>query len=313
MKTILTVKNLTKTYPPKRPLKKSFTAVDGISFSLGKGEILGVLGPNGAGKSTTISMLMDVLTPTAGSIEVFGHNIQKNRSEIMKQVTFASTYVSMPWRLTILENLRVASLLYGVRKKDFLKRAEELLQFFDVWDQKDKTMGALSAGQITRVMLAKAFIPRPKIALLDEPTASLDPEVAHQVRTFVLEQRAKYGTSIIFTSHNMDEVTEVCDRVIFLKGGKIVSEDTPEQLASSLSTGHVRLRVKDSSQRSVLVRVADSMECPTEIDNMDVEILIDDHNIAKLLRAVTDAGVDYNSIEVGKPTLEDYFLNIAKK
>jgi ABC-2 type transport system ATP-binding protein len=310
MNDIITVKNLTKTYPKTRK-KPAFTAVDDLSFTLGEGEILGVLGPNGAGKSTTISMLMGVLTPTSGSITTFGKDMATHRSEIMEQVTFASTYVRLPWRLSLYENLRVAALLYGMKKPVFEERVKELLEYFGVWDQRKKSIGELSAGQITRIMLVRAFLPRPKIALLDEPTASLDPDIAHAVRRFVSEQREKYGVSIIYTSHNMDEVTDICDRVVFLREGKVVAEDTPEKLARSLPGGHIILDVADDTQRTALEKIATKQGLSFSTDGMQVNIIIEEEQIAELLKATTQAKIHYDHIEVNKPNLEDYFLHIA--
>lgn len=233
MDPILSVQQLTKTFPRKRKQDKPFTAVDNVSFSMAEGEIVGLLGPNGAGKSTTIAMLLGALTPTSGTITMFGKNFLTHRSECAQEITFASSYIKLPWRLTVYENLRVYSLLYGIKRADFVKRIEKLLKHFGVWEQRYKAMSELSAGQITRIMLAKAFMPYPKLALLDEPTASLDPDIAHEVRAFIQDQQKEYGTTILYTSHNMNEVTELCKRVLFLKAGKIIAEDSPENLAKS--------------------------------------------------------------------------------
>lgn len=235
MPPIVTVKDLTKIYAPKRRSEKPFTAVDKISFEIQPGEILGLLGPNGAGKSTTIAMLLGTLTPTSGSVRMFGHDFLRDRHICAQDVTFASSYIRLPWRLTVLENLRVYGLLYGLKKPVFRERIERLLNFFGVWDQRNKAISELSAGQITRVMLTKAFLPYPKLVLLDEPTASLDPDIAHQVRAFIQDQQKQFQTTILYTSHNMSEVAELCDRIVFLKSGKIVAIDTPEKLTESVS------------------------------------------------------------------------------
>ena len=311
MKSVISVSKLRKVYPPEKKGANPFVAVNDVSFELRSGEILGLLGPNGAGKSTTISMVLGVLTPTSGSIMYGERDFAKHRSEILQEVTFASTYIKMPWRLTVMENLSVYGMLYGLTMSDFKQRVEELLKFFGVWNQREKTMNQLSAGQITRVMLAKAFIPRPKIVLLDEPTASLDPDVAHEVRSFVLEQQKHFNTSIIYTSHNMDEVADVCDRVIFLNKGTIVAEDTPENLAASVSTAHMRLRMKDGLKR--VERFAKEHQLKTVVDGREVEIAIDEHAIAGFLQQLAGEGIEYSQITIAKPTLEDYFLSQAGK
>lgn len=309
MSIVLSVRQLKKTYPPKKRGGRPFTAVNNVSFDLKQGEILGLLGPNGAGKSTTIQMLMSTLTPTAGEITYFGQSLEKNRSQIMEHVTFASTYVKMPWRLTVIENLQIYSLLYGLTSSLFFARAEKFLKFFGVWNQRSKAMSQLSAGQITRIMLAKAFIPHPKIVLLDEPTASLDPDIAHLVRKFVKQQQSKYGVSILYTSHNMNEVAEVCDRVIFLQKGKIVAHDTPENLAKSVSSARLRLWVSDGLKRTA--QHIKDQGWPVQIENRQVVIELDEVEIAGFLAVLASDGIEYTQISIDKPTLEDYFLNLS--
>ncbi|PIR59668.1 MAG: ABC transporter ATP-binding protein [Candidatus Pacebacteria bacterium CG10_big_fil_rev_8_21_14_0_10_45_6] len=309
MQPILQTTRLRKVYPPEKKGGKEFVAVDGISFELEPGQILGLLGPNGAGKSTTISMLLGVLTPTSGEITYFGKNFEAHRSEILDQVGFASTYISMPWRLTVWENLRIYALMFGVEYKEFARRAEKFLTKFGVWDQRNKMMNQLSAGQTTRIMLAKAFIPRPKVALLDEPTASLDPDIAHEVRRFVRDQREQYGTSILYTSHNMDEVADLCDSVLFLKKGQIIAKDTPENLAGSISKAKVRLLVTDGLKR--IERFAREQSLPANVVDREVVLEIDEQKVAEFLMQLADEDIHYSQISIDKPTLEDYFLSMS--
>ncbi len=311
MKDVLTVSNLQKIYPPEKKGGVPFAAVKGISFALHEGEILGLLGPNGAGKSTTISMLLGVLSPTAGSIKYGELDLEHNRSEILEKVTFASTYIKMPWRLTVMENLRVYGALYGLSYSEFYSRAEKFLKFFGVWNQKDKSMAQLSAGQVTRIMLAKAFIPYPKIVLLDEPTASLDPDIAHEVRSFILEQQKEYNTSILYTSHNMDEVSEVCERVVFMQHGEIIAVDKPANLAASVSLAHMRLQIKDGLKRTE--RFAKEKGLEAKIIGREIEILLDEQEIASFLEQLAGEKIHYTQITIDKPTLEDYFLSKANK
>lgn len=310
MDTILAVDHLTKVFSPLTRSDKPFVAVDGISFTIKPGEILGLLGPNGAGKSTTIAMLLGILTPTSGTITYFGHELETHRSEILQDVTFASTYIKMPWRLTVLENLRVYGLMYGVSGSVFEKRAQKFLTNFGVWEQRHKTMNNLSAGQTTRIMLAKAFIPHPRVVLLDEPTASLDPDIAHEVRRFVKEQQKEYGTTMLYTSHNMDEVADVCDRVMFLKSGRIVASDTPENLASSISVSRMRLVVRDGLKRTE--RLAREQGYESIIDGREIEIAVDEQQIAAFLSTLAKHDIEYTQISIAKPSLEDYFLTMSK-
>ena len=237
---VLAVTELTKVYRGRKPV----TAVDHITFELGRGEILGLLGPNGAGKTTTIQMLLSTLEPTSGRIEYFGRSLAEHRASILALVGYASAYSKLPLHLAIEENLDVFGRLYGMPGRARKERTKELLTRFGVWDLRRRTMSGLSAGQTTRVMLAKAFLARPRIALLDEPTASLDPDIAHEVRDFVREQRDGARVSILYTSHNMDEVAEICDRVLFLDGGKIAAVGTPEELAASAAATRLRFTVE---------------------------------------------------------------------
>ncbi len=310
MKKILTTTSLRKEYPPEKKGGKKFVAVDDVSFHLEEGQILGLLGPNGAGKSTTISMLLGVLTPTSGAITYFGKDFATHRSEVLNEVGFASTYISMPWRLTVWENLRVYALLFGLEYDEFARRAEKFLQQFGVWEQRNKMMNQLSAGQTTRIMLAKAFIPHPKIALLDEPTASLDPDIAHEVRRFVRDQREQYGTSILYTSHNMDEVADLCDSVLFMKKGALVAKDTPENLAASISRAKVRLLVTDGLKR--IERFAREQSLSIHTEGREVVLEIDEHAVAQFLMKLAAENITYTQISIDKPTLEDYFLSMSK-
>ena len=237
---VLTVTELTKVYRGRKPV----TAVDHLTFELGRGEILGLLGPNGAGKTTTIQMLLSTLKPTTGQIQYFGKSLAQDRESILALIGYASAYSKLPSHLSIEENLDVFGRLYGMPSQARKERSKELLTRFGVWDLRRRTMDSLSAGQTTRVMLAKAFLARPRIALLDEPTASLDPDIAHEVRDFVRAQRDEAGVSILYTSHNMDEVAEVCDRVLFLNGGKIAAVGTPEELAASAASTRMRFTVE---------------------------------------------------------------------
>lgn len=306
----LIVQHLTKVFPPEKKGGRSFTAINDISFSLEEGQILGLLGPNGAGKSTTISMLLGVLSPTTGLIQYFKKNFANHKSESLQHVTFASTYIRMPWRLTVWENLKVYGTLYNVQGKAFDQRMERFLNFFGVWQQRHKTMNMLSAGQITRIMLAKAFLSYPKIVLLDEPTASLDPDIAHQVRKFVKLQREEYGVSILYTSHNMDEVTDVCDKVMFLKKGQIVAVDEPLNLARSVKTARMRLLVQDGLKR--IQKFAKAQSMPVVIEGREAIIKIDEQAIAQFLAKLASENINYSQIAIDKPTLEDYFLQMSK-
>ena len=207
-----------------------FTAVEDVSFSLEPGEILGLLGPNGAGKTTTIHMLLDLITPTSGSIDMFGMELSANREQILQQVNFSSTYISLPLALTVEENLWVVGRLYGL--SDVHRRVDDIVKKLEMEEFRHKVTRKLSSGQLTRLTLAKALLTEPRILFLDEPTASLDPDIAHKIRALLKEERRTASLSILYTSHNMREMEEMSDRIIFLQRGRIVAEGTAREIIS---------------------------------------------------------------------------------
>lgn len=311
---VLSVNNLSKTFTTGFwPLStiKTYTAVNNISFAIQKGEILGFLGHNGAGKTTTIQMLLGTLTPTSGAITYFDTNFENNRAQILKRVSYASGYDKLPARLTVWENLDIVGRIYCLPKKTRETQIEHLLKFFDMWNMRNKETGSLSAGQATRVTLAKAFLPDPEIVLLDEPTAALDPEAAHDVRKFILKQKQEHNVSVLLTSHNMDEVTQVCDRVLVLKNGEIIANNTPDQLANSVASARVRLMLKAGHEQ--LITYLQEQNLPYKQEEHSIEIDIDEDAIAHFLAQIGKRDVIYSQISIDTPTLEDYFLHLAKK
>ena len=311
---MLKVSNLTKIFPAKRrlfgPQKPDFVAVNNISFEIEQGDVVGILGPNGAGKTTTIKMLLDIMTPTSGSIEYFGKNLQNNRTSILQHVGFASTYTKLPARLSVQQNLEIYGKFYNVPASELQKRIHQYLSQFGMEDRMHQEMGSLSAGQMTRVMLAKAFLVRPKIVLLDEPTAALDPDIALEVRTFILQQQQEHGMTVLIASHNMDEVAAICNRVIVLSNGTIIDDDTPDQLAKQISHVRISLIVLDGMKR--IVAHAQQMNIPFTVQDRSIELVIDEAMIAPLLAAFAKLDVNYTHIWISKPTLEDYFIEIAR-
>ena len=299
---ILEVKNLTKKFG-------EFTAVDNISFSLKEGEILGLLGPNGAGKTTTIQMLLGVLTPTSGDIKYFDKKLTENREEILEQVNFSSSYTNFPWNLTVREVLTYMSYLYIINdRRSRLRKIEEIFRLSELIN---KQIHELSSGQLTRVNLAKAVLNFPKILLLDEPTASLDPDIARYIRDFLLNQQKEFKVSIILTSHNMAEVEEVCDRVIFINKGEIIADDIPKNLAKSIKTSHIELLISDGFKN--IIELCKEKNFSFKIQGRYLIVDVKEKNIPEFLRDLTSKKIYYDEISIEKPTLEDYFLYIADK
>ncbi|MDE2516732.1 MAG: ABC transporter ATP-binding protein [Rhodospirillales bacterium] len=203
-------------------------AVDAIDFTVERGATFGLLGGNGAGKTTTIAMLLALLIPTAGSIRVLGHDMARDRFAALARMNFSSPYIALPGRLTVRENLRVYAHLYTVPAME--ARIDALARDLDLGALLDRPAGQLSAGQKTRVALAKALINRPDVLLLDEPTASLDPDTGDWVRSWLERYRAESGCTILLASHNMAEVERLCDHVLMLKQGRIVDRGSPAAL-----------------------------------------------------------------------------------
>jgi ABC-2 type transport system ATP-binding protein len=218
---VLSVESLSKSYGEK-------PAVEGVSFAVSRGEIVGLLGPNGAGKTTTINMVLGVLEPGAGTIRIDTVDLAKQRSRALERTNFAAVYAPLPGNLTVAQNLRVFGMLYDAH--GLTKRIEELLAQFDLTAFRNTRCGVLSSGEQTRVGLAKAVLNRPCLLLLDEPTASLDPAAAADIRARIRDLVAETSAGVLWTSHNMYEVEDVCDRVLFLSHGKILLEGDPKTL-----------------------------------------------------------------------------------
>src|SRR5258707_1924244 len=209
-------------------LSKTPRAVDGVSFRIARGSITGLLGGNGAGKTTTIAMIMGLVLPTSGRIRVLDHSIPEESAAVLGRMNFESPYVDMPMRLTVRQNLTIFGKLYAV--ENLRERIEQLVADLDLGDFLDRANGKLSAGQRTRVALAKALINQPELLLLDEPTASLDPDTADWVRQHLQDYRKTHDATILLASHNMLEVERLCDRVIIMKRGRIEDDDSPDQI-----------------------------------------------------------------------------------
>ena len=221
MKNLVEVKNIKKNYGKNE-------AVKGISFNIKEDEILGLLGPNGSGKTTTIGMLLGLLKPTSGEILINGQKLEGNRIEILEQINFISPYIELPKKLTVKQNLTVYGKLYKINNIN--ERIEFLSEKLRLEDLLNSITGELSSGQKNRVSLAKALINEPRVLLLDEPTASLDPEVGDFVRTFLEEYKKEKKISILLASHNMNEVTRLCKSILMMKDGIIIDEGNPEEL-----------------------------------------------------------------------------------
>jgi ABC-2 type transport system ATP-binding protein len=245
---IVVVQGLLKQY-------KSVTALDGLSLVVRRGEIYGLLGPNGAGKTTAIQILMGVLTPSGGDVGVFGLSPFKDRHRLAGRVNFSSAYVQLPFNLSVGQNLDIFARLYGV--PDRAAKIASLLESFRLADKAKARTGSLSSGEQTRLNLCKALLNDPELLFLDEPTASLDPDIADLVRTALQGFQRQSGLTIVYTSHNMAEVEALCDRVLFLHRGKAITEGTPKEVANRFE--------KDNLEKVFihLARTGDVMDAQT--------------------------------------------------
>ena len=214
-KPVIEINNLTKQF-------NNTLAVKNISFKVGKGKIIGLLGPNGCGKTTTIGMMLGLIKPSSGSVIISGQNIEYNRTRLLEKMNFISPYVELPKKLTVEENLKVYGRLYGV--KNLIDKISYLMEKLNLIDFKSRKTAELSSGQKNRDSLAKALINDPEILLLDEPTASLDPDVGDYIRGFIENYASNQGATILLASHNMNEVERLCHEVLMMKDGKIIDK-----------------------------------------------------------------------------------------
>jgi ABC-2 type transport system ATP-binding protein len=240
--TVLRVLELTKVF-------NEVVAVDRLSFSIARGEIVGILGANGAGKTTTLQMILGLIRPTSGGIQIFGQELEQHRIEILSRMNFSSVGVNLPMNLRVSQNLWIFAKLYGVQ--DAWRRIDALLNLLAIDHLRDAITGSLSSGEVSRVNLCKALLNHPHLLLLDEPTASLDPDIADKVRKILRRVQQEEGVAMLYTSHNMRDIEEVCDRVLFLHNGHLMAEGTPAQMVEQFRTQNLE---------EVFIRIARSGE-----------------------------------------------------
>jgi ABC-2 type transport system ATP-binding protein len=303
MENLLVVENLTKNF-------EEFTAVDGISFKIPRGKIVGLLGPNGAGKTTTIHMLLGITLPTAGKIEFFGKDFEKNRQYCLQRINFTSSFNTLQGRISVWENLLVFAHLYSLTNPR--EKIMKLVDYFEIFDLLPKRFWDLSSGQKTRVNLIKSFLNDPELILMDEPTASLDPDIADKTLSLIEKLREDREISLLYTSHDMEEVSRICDEVIFLDHGKIFAHDTPLGLTKRIKKATLRLTFDGDRDR--LEKYLHS-QGQSFLFNQKYIVTIDTQErlIPKLIFGVSNEDIWITDIEVKKPTLEDVFLQIARK
>ncbi|MEK7522949.1 MAG: ABC transporter ATP-binding protein, partial [Patescibacteria group bacterium] len=241
-------------------------------------------------------------------IEIFGLPFEKNRERILKQMNFSAAYVNLPWRLKVWENLYTFGRLYEV--ENYKEKIEILIKEFKLFDLRNKLTDSLSSGQLTRLYLCKAFVNNPRLLLLDEPTAFLDPDISDLVRKYILNKVKTEKTSVLFTSHNMAEVTEICDRVIFLNKGKIIAEDTPSGLTRRIKFCRVRLFFDSNINKVELL--LKNYQYVFSFSGREILLNIEEEKVGQFLGRLSLAKLKYSQITIEKPTLEDYFLKVIR-
>ena len=302
-KNILEVRNLVKNYG-------KYTAVDGISFDVPKGKVIGFLGPNGAGKTTTIQVLLGITLANGGSVSYFGKDFFKNRSYCLQRINFTSSFNNLQGRTSVFENLLVYSFLYNV--KNPRKKIKELIEYFEISSLINKRYYDLSSGQKTRVNVIKSLLNNPDLILMDEPTASLDPDIADKVLSLIENLRKSRGVSILYTSHDMAEVARICDEVIFLDKGKIIAKDTPLGLTKRISKA--QLKVTFDADKKILEKYLKAEKLIYKFQSLNTVVINSKEDlIPKLIFSLSKEGIWMTDIEIKKPTLEDFFLQIARK
>ncbi|MBW3020029.1 ABC transporter ATP-binding protein [Candidatus Woesearchaeota archaeon] len=312
MSNVVEVKNLKKTYVTKGLFRKSsqLKALKGISFNIKEGEIFGILGPNGAGKSTTINILSDLLSADSGSIKIFGKDFFKNSTEIKEHMSLINGYSSYPHKLTIYQNMSIYAMIYGV--KDYKERIEHLLELVDLSDKRNKRFNELSSGQRTRINIVKGLIHNPKLILMDEPTVGLDPHIAQKIRTLIKRINKEEKATIIFTSHNMAEVEEVCDRIALLKEGKILKTSTANELINLIDLKIYDIEYSGNEDKVIeIFKKYEVFKLIIEKRNIKFETN-NSFNLNNLIHDFVKSKIEIKNLSVKKPTLENVFIEVAE-
>lgn len=301
---LLEIRDLCKRYG-------SVTALKSLSLDVERGEFFGLLGPNGAGKSTTINILLGLILPDSGSIRIFGDDFTARPVAIRRRMNVAAAFTSLSGVLTVRENLTVYGHLYGVT--DIKAKITELLERFEIADLADRKLQHLSSGQHTRVTLCKGLINDPELLLLDECTVGLDPDIAEKTRRALQQFQQEKRTTIIFTSHNMNEVEELCGRIAFLSKGEILRIDTAARIKELIPQQIVEIRFQTGARLMRLDHV-DGHPHGERINDSTLRFTLDDpeRQLDPLLRRLTQTGETILDIQITRPTLEDVFIKVAR-
>jgi len=303
---LLEIKNLVKRYD-------EFLAVDNISFSIKEGEILGLLGPNGAGKTTIINCIIGLNKIDSGSIKVFGRDLRTNELDIKKHIGIVTQNISLYYDLNAYDNVMYFGGIYGLRGKYLKERVEETLNFVGLWEDRKKSPEAFSGGMLRRLNIACGIVHRPKLIIMDEPTAGIDP----QSRSHILggiEKLNREGASVIYTSHYMEEVERLCKNIIILDQGRIIAKGTKDELKSMVSTEE-KVRIKPSSLNYTVIdkikQVYGVKECNIDEEYINIISKKGSKNLGKIIDMLVNDGIEIEDIAIDKPNIETVFLTLT--
>ncbi|MBI5375031.1 MAG: ABC transporter ATP-binding protein [Candidatus Schekmanbacteria bacterium] len=300
---IITINNLKKRYGGDEALK-------GISFDVRRGEIFGLLGPNGAGKSTTINILLGLINFDSGKISILGREFPKEREYISQRMNIVAARTSLTGILTVMENLKIYAKIYNVRNHD--KKIAELLEIFEISDLKNKKLQTLSAGQHTRVTLCKGLINDPEVLLLDECTMGLDPDIAEKTRRVIKFIQQEKNTTMIFTSHNMAEVEELCHRIAFVNKGEIIKTGTADELKKIIRRQTITIRAADAQHIGKVFEINGIETAEYNGETISIEIENSDGSMQMILDLLARNGIKVKDITSRGASLEDIFIKISR-
>ena len=307
MSSILETDKLTKKF-------NGFTAVDKVSLKIGKGEIYGLLGPNGAGKTTIIKMLTTILRPTSGKARINGHDILKYQDKVRENIGVVFQDPSTDDELTAMENLVIHGKIYRLRGQKIKERAKELLELVELSEKKDILVGNFSGGMRRRLEIARSFMHIPKVLFLDEPTIGLDPQTRQRIWDYIVKLNKKDKTTIILTTHYMDEADRLCERVGIIDNGKVIADDTPYSLKEQLEGDTITLGLKDPRK---LLKILEKNPEISKISVCENGLVLNvknaENKVPHIVQIADNNGITIGSIDLHKPTLEDVFLHFTGK
>lgn len=298
---IVEVRQLTKVFTPL--FSPPVTAVDSFSCTIHSGEIVGLLGVNGAGKTTLLQMLMGTLLPTAGTMRYFGQDLSEHRSEILERIGFSASYSNLPWGMRVREILSFCAYLYTL--SDRTAAIATVADQFDLTELLEKRINQLSSGQLARVSLAKAFLNQPELLILDEPTNYLDPQATQTIHRYILDQKHARQMTVLLTSHNMQEVSSLCDRVMIMHQGKNILMGKPKTIIAKYFNYQVVFTQVQPTAKHQAILTATGL--PFELKRHQARVSLAEKKIGALIQQVTLAGLDYHNLVIIKPSLEAVF------